>query len=83
MDLTWEEPRHTNVGGGRSQHWREVAQGLQDNPGSWALILEKDNNRSASMVASQMRRGFYTSFKPTDQFEIVANGTKVYARWVG
>lgn len=85
MTLKWEEPKVTSAGpkGARQQHWEEIAKELREYPERWALVAEKPTPTTASSMASQARRGVYAAFRPVGCYEVIANGTYVYARYVG
>ena len=89
MDLIWEEPPPAEDGRGSNIKYRKIAETLKTRPGAWAMIHEvpdkpelktSPRERAKSMV-SQWNVGRAMLALPKDQFEVVARGAKVYARY--
>lgn len=86
MELKWEEPpkaaliRAQSRSGGQ---YLDIAIALRERPEQWAKInKEFGSEKSAQSTAQNMRRGITKGFT-RGEFEIVADGCSIWARYMG
>ncbi len=84
MDIKWEEPpAEVLATAGRQTKYREFAGELRRHPQRWALLPgERASNDSAKNTALGIKNGRLGGM-PKGQYEAVADGTKVYVRFIG
>jgi hypothetical protein len=83
-NMTWQDPPASAFGRvpGGPKYSAEAAE-LRANPKRWALLMTRDNARSAAVWAAQARRGDKAAFRPVEEWEFNCAGCDVYARYVG
>lgn len=88
MEIVWEDPPPALVRTqGRSGKYTAFAEALRANPEKWALLAagegEDRTEKGSKGTAQNIRRGTMKDFKPKGAFEAVAEGGKIWARFVG
>lgn len=70
-------------GSGKGSHVSlKQAAALRSQPGAWAKIGDYKGHQSASGRASTINRGRVRAFLPTGDYEAVARGQEVWARYI-
>lgn len=70
MNITWQDPPASAVGGRRRSGWEEFADELRDSPGRWACTDHVHTNKEAARAsASAIRNGRPAAFEPKGTFE--------------
>lgn len=92
--IRWEDPPpsqrnpNSNLGRGASSgYWAAVAAELRVHPGAWALVKVSDRPSSVTGIPANIRRGWFSGFRPAGSFEsvfrLVDDEARCYARYVG
>jgi hypothetical protein len=89
MDLIWEDPPEADDKRNSNIKYREIARALRTKPGVWAMIhevpdkpeLKTSPRECAKSMVSQWKVGRAMVDMPKDEFEVVARGAKIYARY--
>lgn len=88
-DLQWEAPPAPR--GARTEFFKRLAARLRERPGAWAVAAEglSEYRTQAAVLASRIKTGKLTAFRPAGEFEATSakdketGDTRVYARYVG
>lgn len=87
MDIIREDPpavENHHRGARANQHWLEVADHLQDDPGNWYKVAEEQR---FAELAARIRKGAIVAFRPSGSFEATARKVdgvwSIWARYVG
>ena len=84
--MRWVPDLPVRTGGGRSGSkckWSWEASQLKQNPGRWAVLVRESESARRGQIASAIRMGVYTAFRPKGHFESAVRGEYVYVRYVG
>ena len=83
MTLKWEEPP-PSLGSTGLDH-QGIANALRGRPKEWAVIAELGPGKGpkASEIASNIKYGRISMYRPAGSFEAKGLKGKVYARYVG
>lgn len=89
--IKWEDPPTAYRPGRKNEprrtaFWQTVAEQLREQPGRWALVCDDTAWSYAGGVATQVKNGKITAFRPAGHFEAVTrtcDGFRVYARYIG
>jgi hypothetical protein len=82
VTIEWREPPDKLRGGGNGI-WFATLEPLMHHPGRWAMVRKCSEKQQAAMLASNLRHGRLRSPGVISEWEFVARGYEVFARYVG
>lgn len=68
---------------GPKPKYAEEVQELKENPGQWAPVAVKGDEKAGAMMVSQIRHGRLAAFRPAGDFEGYFENGEVFAKYVG